>query len=226
MLVFDSFNALRHEPSVDNKAIRLVPNLTETDLLGSAVTKVAQMLLRRANDPGGLKLTATGNLSRAVVAEMVEVVEWPGLDKNEFFRFHKVVNEPDFLPVHFVRALLQGTKLVRTHRGTLVSTRLGKKMQAPEWRGALHALLFHIALWHLNLGYFDRNPIESWPQNDVGVVLWSLSASASDWIDPERLTRLCTVPVSGVVEASWTCPVLVERHRVIRHWFFRTEPDL
>ena len=24
----------------------------------------------------------------------------------------------------------------------------------------------------------------------------------------------------------WTCPVLVERHRVIRHWFFRTEPGL
>src|SRR6202040_3580212 len=124
-----------------------------------------------AADEGGLKLTATGNLSRAVVAEMVEAIEWPGLDKDELFRFHKVVNEPDFLPLHFVRVLLQGTKLARTHRGTLVPTRLGKGMSVPERHGALQALLFHIALWHLNLGYFDRNPIDTWPQSHTGVVL-------------------------------------------------------
>jgi hypothetical protein len=66
----------------------------------------------------------------------------------------------------------------------------------------LQAFLFHIAFWHLNLGYFDRNPIDSWPQRDMGVVLWSLSTSADDWLDPEMLTRLCTVPVIGVLEAA------------------------
>src|SRR4051794_22673817 len=76
-------------------------------------------------------------------------------------------------------------------------------MLAPERQGALQALLFHISMWHVNLGYFDRNPLESWPQKDVGIVLWSLSASADDWVRPDKLTRLCTVPVIGVVEASW-----------------------
>jgi putative DNA-invertase from lambdoid prophage Rac len=33
-----------------------------------------------------------------------------------------------------------------------------------------------------------------------------------------------TDPMQGC--ADWTCPALVERHRVIRHWFFRTEPGL
>jgi hypothetical protein len=29
-----------------------------------------------------------------------------------------------------------------------------------------------------------------------------------------------------LVPVLWTCPALVERHRVIRHGFFRTEPGL
>ena len=141
MLDFDSFNFLHKEPSAGNQAIRLEPNLTETDLSGSAVTRTARILLQRAADEGGLKLTATRNLSRAVVVEMVEMIEWPGLDKAEFFRFHKVVNEPDFLPLHFVRVLMQGTKLVRVQRDKLVLTRLGKAMLVPERYGALLALL-------------------------------------------------------------------------------------
>jgi hypothetical protein len=221
MLEFGSFNALHQEPSACNKAIRLEPNLTETDLSGSAVTDTARILLQRAVDEGGLKLTQTGNLSRSVVAQMIEVLEWPGLDKDELFQFHKVVNEPDFLPVHFVRVLLQGTKLVRVQRDKLVPTRLGKRMLLPERQGALQALLFHIAMWHLNLGYFDRNPMQSWPQNHVGVVLWSLSASANDWLNPHKLTRLCTVPVVGVVEADRDLGCFAMESRILRPltWF-------
>ena len=106
---------------------RLEPNLTEKDLAGSAVTRTARILLQHAADAGGLKLTATGNLSRAVVAEMIEVVEWPDLDKAGMFQMHKVINEPDFLPAHFVRMLLQVTKLLRRSRDKLVPTRLGKR---------------------------------------------------------------------------------------------------
>jgi hypothetical protein len=221
MLEFDSYSALHEEPSAGNHAIQLDPNLMETDLAGSAVARTARILLQRAVDAGGLKLTATGNLSRAVVAEMVEAVEWPGFDKDELFALHKVVNEPDFFPVHVVRVLLEGTKLVRRRRDKLVPTGLGKKMLAAEQHGALQALLFHIALWHLNLSYFDRNPIDSWPQNDVGIVLWSLSASANDWLDRKTLTRLCTVPVIGVVKAQWDLGSSAMETRILRPltWF-------
>ena len=217
----DSFTSRYDGPSCINQAIRLEPNLTETDLSGSAVARTSRILLQRAADEGGLKLTATGNLSRAAVAEMVEATEWPGLDKAELFRFHKVVNEPDFLPVHFVRVLMQGTKLVRVQRDKLVSTRLGKAMLVPERNGALHALLFHVALWHLNLGYFDRNPIESWPQTHTGIVLWSLSAAANDWLARETLTRLCTIPVVGVVESEWDLGSFAMDARILKPllWF-------
>ena len=55
MLEFNSYNALHAEPSADNRAIRLEPNLTETDLSGSAVVRTARILLQRAADTDGPK---------------------------------------------------------------------------------------------------------------------------------------------------------------------------
>jgi hypothetical protein len=221
MLDLDSFRALHEEPSTGNRTIRLEPNLTDTDLSGSAVVRTALMLLQLASETGGLKLTATGNLSRGVVGQMIELIEWPGLDRDELFALNKVINEPDFLPVHFVRVLLQGTKLVRTSRGMLVPSRLGKQMLLPEGHGALQALLFHIALWHVNLGYFDRNPAETWPQTHTGVVLWSLSAAANDWLDRVTLTRLCTVPIPSVLESVWDLGTYAMDARILKPlvWF-------
>ena len=74
MLEFNSLNALRHEPSASNHAIRLEPDLADAEISGSAVTANALILLRRAADTGGLKLTATGNLSRAVVEDVRGVI--------------------------------------------------------------------------------------------------------------------------------------------------------
>jgi hypothetical protein len=53
VLEYDSYNSLREEPSADNQAIRLDPNLTVADLSGSAVVHAAQTLLRDAADTGG-----------------------------------------------------------------------------------------------------------------------------------------------------------------------------
>src|SRR3984893_13876063 len=97
ILEFNSLDALRHEPSVTNHAIRLEPNLTTTEISVSSVTANALILLRRAAETGGLKLTATGNLSRAVVEEMFEIIKAPNYDKAELLRFQKVINKPDFL---------------------------------------------------------------------------------------------------------------------------------
>jgi hypothetical protein len=71
MLKLDSFNALHDEPSINNNAIRLEPKLTATEVSASAVAVNTMLLLRRAAETGGLKLTATGNRSRAVVEGML-----------------------------------------------------------------------------------------------------------------------------------------------------------
>src|SRR6267143_465764 len=221
MLEFNSLNALRHEPSASNHAIRLEANLAGTEISGSAVTANALILLRRAADTGGLKLTATGNLSRAVVEEMFGIIQAPNYDKTELLRFQKVIDEPDFLPLHFIRILTQAAKLLRTHRGKLMPTPLGRRMLTAEQHGPLQALLFHVALWHMNLAYFDGYPLDPWPQSEVGVILWSLSASAHDWLPRETLTRLCASPVNGVLESQWDFGSSAMEARILRPlvWF-------
>jgi hypothetical protein len=94
-------------------------------------------------------------------------------------------------------------------------------MLVAERHGPLQALLFHVALWHLNLGYFDGYPLDSWPQSEVGVILWSLSASAHDWLPRETLTRLCASPVIGVLESQWDFGSSAMEARILRPlvWF-------
>ena len=221
LLEFGSFNALRREPSRDGSAIRLAANISDADLAASAVASNALRLLQKAGDSGGLKLTASGNLSRAVVAEIRDALEWPGYHRDEEFQFNLVINEPDFLPLHFVRILCQGVGLMRRYRGSLRLTDVGKGMLTGPRSGGLQAILFHITFWLTNLASFDRVPLASWPQPDIGIVLWSLSTSAIGWETPERLMRLCTVPVIGVLEAKWDFPTSAFEARVLRPltWF-------
>jgi hypothetical protein len=102
---------------------------------------------------------------------MCGIIDSPDYDKDELFLYNKVINELDFFPLHFLRILAQTAKLLRTHRGKLVATPLGRRILKADQHGPLQALLFHVAFWHLNLGYFDRYALDTWPQNEVGVVL-------------------------------------------------------
>jgi hypothetical protein len=68
--------ALRQEPSAVHTAIRIVNNLSADDIARSAVARNTLILLGQATERGGLPVI-TGNLSRAVVAEICKLVEWP-----------------------------------------------------------------------------------------------------------------------------------------------------
>jgi hypothetical protein len=132
-------------------AIRIANDLSVGETAASLVARNTLMLLRQAIERVGLPLTATGNLSRAVVAEMCKLLEWPDYDQADAFRFNKVINESDFLPLHVVRQLAQAATLVRAQRGKLVATPLGKSMSDAK-QGSLLAILFHLAFWHMDLG--------------------------------------------------------------------------
>ncbi|MBM3526832.1 MAG: hypothetical protein FJX62_01960 [Alphaproteobacteria bacterium] len=179
------------------------------------------IVLRQAIERGGLPLTATGNLSRAVVAEMRKLIEWPGYDQADAFRLHKVINEPDFLPLHIVRLLSEAANLAQIRRGKLIATPFGKTMLNEAQQGSLLAILFHLALWRMDLGYFGRGLLGTWPQSDAGVVLWSLSVCASDWQTSEKLTRLCTIPEPAMLSGTWDRTPYAMEARILRPllWF-------
>ena len=220
-LTYKSFNALQHEPSATNTALRLASDLTVNETNASAVARNALHLLGDAARGGSLKLTATGNLTRAVVAKMIDLFDWPDFDKTEVFRLNKVINEPDFLPLHFVRLVAEAAGLVRRNRGFLRPTVLGRDLSGGPQRRALLAVLFHVAGWHCDLSYFGHGLHGAWPQRDIGVVLWSLSVAAGDWESRERLTRLCTIPINGVLDAQWDSGSVAMEARILRPllWF-------
>ena len=87
VLTFESLRALRQEPSAARTAIRIANDLNIDEIAGSPVASNTLILLRQAIERGGLPLTATGNLSRAVVAEMCNLIEWPDYDQADAFRF-------------------------------------------------------------------------------------------------------------------------------------------
>ena len=203
LLTFESFLALRQEPSAVQSAIQIANDLSVDEIASSAVARNTLILLKHAIEHVGLPLTATGNLSRAAVAKMCKLIEWPNYDQAEAFRLNKVINEPDFLPLHVVRQLAQAATLVRVQHGKLVATPLGKSILSDAKRGSLLAVLFHLAFWRMDLSYFGRGLLGSWPQADAGVVLWSLSVCANDWQSAEKLTRLCTIPEPAMFSETW-----------------------
>ena len=221
LLTFESLLALREEPSASQATIRIAADLSADKVDGSAVARNTLILLRRSAEGGGLSLTATGNLTRTVVAEMRKLIEWPAYDQAVAFQLNKVINEGDFSPLYIVRQLSQAAGLVRKQRDKLVATRLGKSMLENSRQGSLLAILFHIAFWRVDHSYFGRGLFGSWPQTHVGVVLWSLSVSAGDWQTSEKLTRLCTIPQPAMLKGDWDRSHFAMEARILRPllWF-------
>ena len=77
LLTFESLLALRQEPSAVQSAIQIANDLSVDEIASSAVARNTLILLGQAIERVGLPLTATGNLSRATVAEMCKLIEWP-----------------------------------------------------------------------------------------------------------------------------------------------------
>ena len=215
-----SFAALREPPSPTAGPIRHAADLTQEEVEQSAVSRSALILLRAAAADPGLKMTATGNLSRGVVADMCDRFSWPEFDKAGAFQFHKVINEPDFLPLYFVRHIAQTGTLLRKHKGHLKISPAGRRMLQPANLRALQAVLFHITMWHFDLGNLGWG-LHGWPQCDAGVILWSLSIASNDWQPRERLSRLCTIPINGVLDQTWDTASHAMEARILRplQWF-------
>ena len=216
-----SFAALRAPPSPAMGPIRLAANLTHDELQQSAVARNALILLLAASSGAGLKLTATGNLSRTIVAEMCDRFTWPEFDRRAAFEFNKVINEADFLPLNFVRHLAQTATLLRRHKGHLKISPAGRRSIETSNIGALQAVLFHVAFWHFDLGILGRGLHHGWLQGHVGIILWCLSVSANDWQSPARLSRLCVVPINAVLDQEWDTGSYAMEAQILRplQWF-------
>ena len=116
-------------------------------------------MIERAVLGGGLKLTATGALSRADTKALFDEIEWPDYDKAKVLAFNKVLNEDDVLPVQLTRIVLQEAKLLRARKGRLLATKRARELLGLDRTAELYRDLFEASFWRINLAYFDRIPV-------------------------------------------------------------------
>ena len=194
LLTFESWCALHRNPDETGCALSLCDE-TPSALASNALT----FLSRVGSDT---KLTTTGNLTRAFVAEMLAAFVWPDSDPVKAVVRRNVANEPDFTPLHAVRIFCDRANLVRVQGRQLRLTKKGQTLVSKRDLGKLNQVLFEAAFWNTNLAYFDGFRLPSWPQGEISTILWCLSVAANDWQKPDDLVRLCATPVIGVLEAE------------------------
>lgn len=213
-LDFDSYCRLRRRPDEDGRALTLSVDMTETDLSVSPMMAAMLHLLRRT-EAQPIKLTGAGCLPRTVVVELAEIVDGAAFDLSLIRSVSKVLNEQDVWPAELLRAVAIEMRLLRRVGKTLVPTAKGKKVLS-TCAGDLMARLFELVFWRINLGRWDGCPVPSWPQGDIGIIVWCMSHVAKDWETPDRLARLATVPVIGVLEARPDFSGLALELRILR----------
>ena len=204
----ESVEALRAEPSAENRTLRLVADLPEEAVRGSAFVRNALSMLERIDAEGWLWLTGKGNFGRDTVVDFRDSMTWPGMEATEQFRQGKALREGDVWELHLLHGLLGAAGLIEGRAGLCQLTALGHGMREPGRRGALQALLFRYAFWHLDLsryvGGLPRKVPDGWPQaSHMGQVLWCLSAVGAEWHSVDTLTVLCAARDESMSSAHW-----------------------
>ena len=213
-------DSLLGEPSAENGALRLSVDLTDEELAGSAFVSNALVLLRATAAGDGLKVTARGNLTRANVSAMRAAMDWPGCEVEEQRRAGKVLSEEHVEELRLVRALVEEAGLAEQTGGRLRATADGRAALGGR-RGPLHTALFRVAFWRVSLNLFGDGEWGSWPQQQIGLVLWSLSTMGDRWQDTKTLMRLSVLPDESVLATGRGVGPILFARRVLRplRWF-------
>lgn len=193
LLTLPSLEALLSRDGSMPAAITFAHALDEVSVAEAPLLALTRLMIERAQALGGLTLTATGSLSRADVRAFFDEMTWPGYDKANVLVMNKVLNEADVMPVEITRRIAQDVKLLRKREKRLLASKSGTMLIREDQAGALFRQLFVTTFWDVNLAYFDRVPLEAWPQNHIGIVLWCLSVAGHEWFKAEDLIRTCTV---------------------------------
>lgn len=201
--------------------IRLGSDLDAISAAEMPLLATLRLMIAHAQANGGLTLTATHALSRADTRALFDALVWPDYDKAEVLAANKVLNEADVMPVETTRLIAQAAKLLRRRERKLLVTKVGQDLTTEEQNLELFRRLFPLVFWGLDLGSLDRVPIERWPQDHVGLVLWCLSAAAREWSSVGDLLPVCTVLDAAAEETADDFLAFAFEARILRPltWF-------
>jgi hypothetical protein len=167
-------------------------------------------------------LTAGGYLNRKFVQMLMECLRWPGHNAAEIRSVSRTINERDFTPAMYLRAVLKLAGLVRSEKGLLKLTEKGRTLLPEEAAGRLQAALFRTTFAKYNPAYIDRFDIPEVFAPQISLILYLIGQFCTDWREPGALMRSVTFPVKELSEPKYPkLPVLAFETRVVRYlcWF-------
>lgn len=104
------------------------------DLAFSPLLKAALLTLKYAQEHGSIGLTKTKAFKRVFVHWAVEHFDWPGMSREDMFRFNKVINEYEFPPLELLHFLLTTLRLGRHTKGEFRLTKRGADLVTSQGR--------------------------------------------------------------------------------------------
>lgn len=204
-----------------NGEVKIHEDKINDDIRNSKAMSGVSLFLKRLSESSGVKLTTTGNLNRKFVTEMVDELNWEGYTSEEVYRFSKVINEPDFPPLHYIHILTKESRLVRKYKGNLIATPEGISLSRPDQAGALFSKLFSATFEILNASYFDRLPNDGWPEGYIAIILCCLNMIDHEWQTADILVRKTALSDEEFINSTWDCTDSAYNARVLRflEWF-------
>jgi len=161
--------------------IRINGGLNSELLEESQIWVNSRLFLQALRERKSLEATATGNLSRKSVADLLGAMQIPQEVLESIYRYNKVINETDVWMIHIVRVLLGIAKLIRREKRNFQLTRKGAEMLKEERAGALFAILFKTHFRKFNLAYLDQMEENPTLQGTAGFTLYRISEVFERW---------------------------------------------
>ncbi len=184
--------------------------------------RATRQFLLSVRDAGGIKATATGNLPRKFVAEMIDVFLDPE-EKKTLLRINKVVNETDLFDLHVSRVVCEEAGLIGNYKGKFVLRKKYQHLLEPEKAGELFRHLFITYFQKFNLGYADGISIETHSlQGSIAYTLNCLQKLPDSWQPIKPLPKKILLPaIRAELELSIRDLPYTEIHNVLELRLFR-----
>ena len=141
---------------------RILPD-DHPDLTHSPLLRAALLTLNYAREHGSIPLTKTNAFKRVFVHWAVEHFAWPDHDAEDMFRYNKVVNEHDFLPLELLHYLLIQLKLGRHYKEEFRVTKRGAELAQSPGRLFAELIPFYVLrIDHSSYARIDDRPFGKW----------------------------------------------------------------
>lgn len=174
--------------------MQLNAQLTLEEVSCSKLFADTRLVLTELEKRQGAPTTEKGNLTRTVVRELFDKMSMEEETRRKVLEMNKVINEPDYGPIHKARVLLELGGLLQRRRKQFKVTREGRALVASEQAGALYHTLFITQFCKLNLSY--HFPVREVPaiQTSMAVILWRLNMVARNWIPMKGIAEQLLFP--------------------------------